>query len=140
MRKKNEGGFTIIEMLVVVGIILILAGFVTSGSQRAREFANARSSQAEIYAFAVALRAFSVDNGTFPVGNNAAAVAALTANVGNGPYIEIKAEDIVGGAFVDPWGNAYIYTMPGVNNVGSFDIRGAGIDQAMNTADDITNW
>jgi len=45
MKKNNKKGFTLIEILVVIGIIAILAGVVLIAINPARQFASANDSQ-----------------------------------------------------------------------------------------------
>jgi prepilin-type N-terminal cleavage/methylation domain-containing protein len=47
MDKKNQKGFTLIEILIVIGLIAILAAIVLIAVNPARQFAQARNSQRE---------------------------------------------------------------------------------------------
>lgn len=47
--KKNQKGFTLIEILVVIGLIAILAAIVLIAINPARQFAQARNAQREAH-------------------------------------------------------------------------------------------
>ena len=40
----------------------------------------------------------------------------------------------------DPWGNDYIYLIPGQKNASKFDIRSKGNDGIEGNEDDVGNW
>jgi type IV pilus assembly protein PilA len=66
---KNNRGFTLIEMLVVIGIIAILAAVVLVAVNPLRQFASARDSQrrSDLYALTNAIYQFAVEhNGNLP--------------------------------------------------------------------------
>lgn len=67
--KKKQQGFTLIEILVVIGIIAILAAVVLIAINPARQFAQARNSQREsnINAILDAVGQYTADNkGSLP--------------------------------------------------------------------------
>jgi len=40
----------------------------------------------------------------------------------------------------DPWGNDYIYVVPGAKNTNKFDVRSKGPDGVEGSEDDVGNW
>ena len=73
MKKKMNKGFTLIEVLVVIGIIAILAAIVVVAVNPARQFAQANNSQrwSNVNAILNAVHQYSVDNrGALPAGIN----------------------------------------------------------------------
>lgn len=78
MKKKTTRGFTLIEVLIVIGIIAILAGVVLVAINPAKQFAAANDSQrsANVNAILNAVGQYMVDSkGTLP-----SAISALAAN------------------------------------------------------------
>jgi general secretion pathway protein G len=130
-------GFTLLELLVVVLIIGLLAGFVAP-----RYFGQVGKSEinvakAQIDALEKALDQYRLDTGHYPT--TELGLLALVQRPQNepkwsGPYLR---KDVP----LDPWGRAYVYKMPGEKG-GDFDITSFGKDgQPGGTGEnaDITN-
>ncbi len=111
MRKIYKGcqGFTLLELLVVLVIIGLLAGYVGPKYFAQIGKSNGTVAAAQIDAFDKMIEQYAIDTGHFPTTQQG--LAALFQQPTNepkwrGPYIK-KAPP------VDPWGRPYIYTSPG---------------------------
>ncbi|HET6407309.1 MAG TPA: type II secretion system protein GspG [Chthoniobacteraceae bacterium] len=66
MKRKAPHGFTLIEMITVVAVIIILAGLVISVTGLVNQKANRTKAEGEMKAFTNALDAYKNDNGIYP--------------------------------------------------------------------------
>ena len=120
--RESAAGFTLLELLVVVVIIGLLAGFVAPryfGQVGKSEMAVAK---AQIDALEKALDQYRLDTGRYP--SNELGLKALVDRPANepkwlGPYLR-KAVPL------DPWGKPYVYKVPGEK--GDFDLVSFGKD------------
>ena len=130
-------GFTLLELLVVMVIIGLLAGFVAP-----RYFAQVGKSQvkvarAQIDALDKALDSYRLDVGHYPTteeGLQALVVAPSNEPAWAGPYLKKGVPN-------DPWGRPYVYAQPGAHS--DFDLLSYGKDgRPGGTGEDadITNW
>jgi general secretion pathway protein G len=135
--RRPGAGFTLLELLVVVLIIGLLAGFVAP-----RYFGQVGKSEinvakAQIDALEKALDQYRLDTGHYPT--TEAGLVSLVQRPQSepkwsGPYLR---KDVP----LDPWGRAYVYKMPGEKG-GDFDLLSYGKDgQPGGTGEnaDITN-
>ncbi len=132
----RRGGFTLVEMLLVLVILAVLAAVVIPKFSGRSEQAKVTAAKSEINSFELALDAFEVDNGFYPQGS--AGLSALVEQPSNaqnwkGPYLKKNVP-------LDPWGNAYVYVYPGKNNPSGYDLMSPGPDGRSGGGDDINNW
>lgn len=138
----NAQGFTLIELMVVMVILLILAGLVGPRIMGRPEEARRMKGKVDIQSLETALKMYYLDNGSYPTTEQglsalveAPAVGKLPQGWREGGYLE------KGRVPKDPWGNEYIYLSPGEK--GDYDLRSYGADgepggEGKNS--DISNW
>ena len=123
--RQAEAGFTLLELLVVLGILALLAAIAYPQVLRYMGTARSETARAQMSAIATSLELYALDNGRFPP--QQAGLAALVqpppgARSWRGPYLK-KAEGLV-----DPWGHPYQYKIPG--RATPFELATLGRDNA----------
>lgn len=121
-RKFKSAGFTLLELLVVVVIIGILVAYVAPRYFQQIGKSERTAALGQIDALRKAVDTYWLDTGHFPT--NEQGLAALTVKPDseskwNGPYLQKRVPP-------DPWGNPYVYRVPGVQ--GDYDLISYGKD------------
>jgi general secretion pathway protein G len=136
---SKRHGFTLIEVLVVISIIVLMAGLTISkvGSL----FDSSKLDVAKLFVtqtMKTPLFAYQVHMGNYPTteeGLQALITApAARADRWRGPYIEGSTVPL------DPWGEAYQYRFPGTHNKNGYDLWSKGPDRTDGAPDNIGNW
>lgn len=120
----RHGGFTLLELLVVLGIIAMLAGIVGPQVMKHMGASKTKAARVQIEDLAASLDMYKLDEGRYPTSQQG--LAALVekpadAKHWNGPYL--RKEKIP----QDPWNQDYHYVFPGQH--GKFDLFSFGADE-----------
>ena len=121
--ETGEEGFTLVEMLVVLGIIVLLAAMVAPQVIRYLGSARAQTAEVQLKNVESALELYYLDTGQYPSQNDGLkALLEAPANLPSwrGPYIKRSS------GILDSWGRVYIYKQPGEH--GNYDLSSLGRD------------
>lgn len=168
MRKKHVGGFTLLEMLVVIAIFMIMASLILVGLTLARDRAKVLRARRDIAQLKAAWESYYADYNGFPViaGDSLVAGQIVSGrdvvqilrglenyngqNPQRFPYMEFHLNTT---RFADPWGNLFRIELDGLD--GSYDgeitargetlrqsvaVWSMGPDGADETKDDVLSW
>lgn len=130
-------GFTLLELLVVMVILGLLAGYVGPKYFAQIGKSEVKVARAQIDALDKSLDQFRLDNGHYPSmedGLTALVTRPASEARWDGPYLKKSVPQ-------DPWGHHYIYRIPGEH--GEYELLSYGKDGQQGgegEAADITNW
>lgn len=136
--KAREAGFTLVELLVVLAILVLLATYVGPRVIGYLGSSRTQAAKVQIESIASALELYRLDVGKYPTseeGLKALVERPADVTIWNGPYLRKQ------GVPLDPWGQAYLYRAPGQH--GEFDVFTFGADnQQGGTGEnaDVTSW
>jgi general secretion pathway protein G len=120
--RAAQRGFTLLELLVVMAIIGLLAGYVGPRYFAQIGKSEVKAARAQIDALEKALDQYRLDTGHYPSQDQGlAAIIKKPANEPrwDGPYLK---KDLP----MDPWGRPFIYKIPGER--GEFELVSLGKD------------
>jgi general secretion pathway protein G len=118
---RRNAGFTLIEILIVVGLIAVIGAFAANRIFGGKARADYKLAESQLTAIAAKVEEYQMDTGQLPARLDD--LARKPANVTGwlGPYI--KEADLR-----DPWGTAIEVRTPGAN--GPFEVVSLGQDKA----------
>jgi general secretion pathway protein G len=131
--KRNNNGFTLLEIMLVVTIIALLLGAAIYKLGGNVEYSRHVRISSDIQGINTQLKLYESMNGFFP--SSEQGLQALVVQPSSDPqptrwyqlYKELPK---------DPWNNSYIYINPGRKNPNGYDLYSAGQDRKPDTADD----
>lgn len=137
LQRKSASGFSLLELLVVLMIIGLLAGFVGPKLFKNVDNAKKTTARSQIEQLGKSLDQFRLDTGKYPTTEQG--LAALNTQPDGvtkwqGPYLQKAVPN-------DPWEKPYGYKSPGEH--GDYDLFTLGADEKVGGEGldaDITNW
>jgi general secretion pathway protein G len=123
---KSDKGFTFIETIVTITIILILSAAVGFSAIKYVEKAKIAACRNQIETFRLALQSYFLDCGNYPTETQSLGALWERPTLSpvpaswNGPYVDRQIPK-------DPWGNDFVYKNPGEKNL-PFTITSYGAD------------
>ena len=109
-KRDTDGGFTLVELLVVLVILSLIMGLVAPRVLGYLADARVRSAKLQIDSLSAALDLFYLDAGRYPSQSEGLTVLIKrppSVQTWNGPYLKQTALPD------DPWGHPYQYRVPG---------------------------
>jgi general secretion pathway protein G len=131
--QRKQGGFTLLEIMIVVSIIVILLGLAISKIGNPTGFAKQTAVRADIQAIGTQLQLYESMNGFYPTTEQGLQALVTQADTDPKPT---RWYQLFKQVPKDPWGNNYIYRCPGTKHPESYDLLSAGPDRKPDTADD----
>lgn len=138
LRRRSRRAFTILELLIVIGILLALGGIVLYNLSGQSDKAYEGTQVVQMQAMKKALMMFKNDVKRFPTQEEGVVVlwdkSALdddAASRWGGPYLETAVPK-------DMWGHEWVYVFPAEDIAVGFDIVSVGADGQEGTEDDIS--
>jgi len=137
-RRRQQEGFTLLELLVVLVILGLVAAFAAPQVIKFLGGAKTDSATIQIERLSGILDLYRLEVGHYPgegEGLEALLIEPSDAKGWNGPYVQKES------TLIDPWGRPYIYRYPGDNR--EYDLYSLGADGTEGGEgedQDVTNW
>lgn len=127
--RDKKSGFTLLELLLVLAILVVLGGIVLVNFGGAQADANVNSTITQLNSLKQAVQMYQIRMNSLPKSLD---------ELKDGPSDASKkakwTSPIIPNIPADAWGNEVTYTLNG----NTYELRSAGLDGQMNTDDDLT--
>lgn len=140
MKAVRQGGFSLVEILVVLVIMGLLISVVAPTVLNQADDARVQKVYADFKAIETALKIYRLDNYVYPTSEQGLEALVEPSTLDPEPR-NFKKGGYLAEAPLDPWGRPYLYLSPGEN--GEFDLYTLGADGLSGGEDqnaDIGNW
>lgn len=125
IRKRVTAGFTLLEMVIVLGIIALILGGSITMMGKIQEGAKVTRVDSDFNSITSALKMYKVNNGHYP--STAQGIKALVERPSGTPQPR-RWQKLLDAMPMDPWGNPYGYKFPGSKDPTEFELISMGSD------------
>ena len=139
-RMYRHRGFTLLEVMLVLGILVVLAAFVIPTITGAGTAANKKAAQAMVGAsgtISMAIEQYFLQLNTYPETLSDLAERPDDIDDDDERWYQFVNSTAT---FLDPWGNELVYRPEGEVNEDGYDLLSKGPDGEEDTEDDIGNF
>lgn len=131
--RRAPRGFTLLEMVIVLGIIAMILGGSIYMMRGIGDAAKMKQIDADFKSLASALEMYKLNAGSYPT--TAQGLRALAEKPSGAPVPRVWVQTM-SRVPTDPWGQPYGYRFPGKKRANEFEITSKGPDGMENTGDD----
>jgi general secretion pathway protein G len=123
-------GMSLLEIMVVITLIGLVAAAVSVAVMNQLEKGEMDTARNQAFEIGKSVELYKLQQGSYP--STAQGLSVLASPPKGKPIMERIPKD--------PWGEEYIFVIPGQKNTGKFDVRSKGPDKQEGTEDDVGNW
>lgn len=134
--RRFRRGFSLLEMVIVLGIIALILGGAIALMGNVGEGAKLTRVDSDFNSIGNALRMYKINNNTYPT--TAQGLKALVERPTSTP-VPRRWTQLMKSVAKDPWGNEYDYRFPGSKDATEYEIISRGKDGQSGTADDMSS-
>jgi len=136
MSRRRTGGYTLLEVMVVVFIVGLLVTIVAPRILGRTDDARATKAVADMAAITQALNLYRLDNGTYPTTEQG--IEALVERPTRPPVPKAwRTDGYLDRMPIDSWGNPYVYVLTTPERFALKSLGGDGVEGGTGTAADI---
>jgi len=125
-RRRQEAGFSLVELMVVVFIMGLLATLLIVNVAPVGDRSRISKVRSDIASLESALEQYSLDLFNYPT--SAQGLAALSSPPQGVDTALYRQGGYIRRVQMDPWGNPYQYQIPGTRSGGRYDVFSFGAD------------
>ncbi len=134
--RRQPAGFTLLEMVIVLGIIAMILGGAIFSMKKIGNSAKLSQVNGDFSSIGTSLDMYKLTGGTLP--STQQGLQALVDKPTSTPVPRRWAQ-IYDKVPLDPWGVPYKYRFPGKKRATDYEIYTSGPDGMDNTADDLSS-
>lgn len=135
-RRARSAGFSLLEMVIVLGIIAVILGGAITVIGGVGDGAKLQRIDGDFNSITSALKMYKINGGEYPT--TAQGLDALVNEPTQQPRPK-RWTQYSNSVPKDPWGNEYGYKFPGTTNPQEFELISKGKDGQPDTEDDISS-